>query len=87
MSESTALALRIVKSFVASSLRVRSSGISVETITQSSRMTTTGTISLPIVVRLSATVTQEATPLPGKMGAGKVTKPYGQPLPKPIAER
>jgi hypothetical protein len=47
--------LRIVKSFVVSSVRVKNSGNSMVTITHSSRTTTGGTINLPISVRLPAT--------------------------------
>jgi len=54
-SESTVIVLRIVKSFVVSSVRVKNSGNSMVTITHSSRTTTAGTINLPISVRLPAT--------------------------------
>jgi hypothetical protein len=72
-SEPTVIVLRIVKSFVVSSVRVKNSGNSMVTITHSSRTTTGGTISLPISVRLPATcnLLGSYTLPPGKMGTGK----------------
>jgi hypothetical protein len=55
-SESKVIVLRVVKSFVVSSVRVKNSGNSMVTITHSSRKTTAGTINLPINVRLPDTV-------------------------------